>query len=78
MAQSDPGCDGDVWTNDFEAPVFERYPELEAIKEELTAIWVRIRAALSGSGSAVFGQFQMLRMRSGQLELERRFRVKSG
>ncbi|SHK71913.1 4-(cytidine 5'-diphospho)-2-C-methyl-D-erythritol kinase [Rhodothermus profundi] len=42
--------------NDFEAPLFARYPELKALKQ-----WLRQRgaayAALSGSGSALFGVF---------------------
>jgi 4-diphosphocytidyl-2-C-methyl-D-erythritol kinase len=43
--------------NDFEAPVFKRYPELAGIKDEILKLgaW---RAALSGSGSTIFGQFE--------------------
>ena len=43
--------------NDFEAPVFKRYPELSEIKHDLLTLgaW---RSALSGSGSTVFGQFE--------------------
>ena len=52
-------CETDVWTNDFEGPVFERYPELAQIKDELLQSGA-YRAALSGSGSAIFGQFQMV------------------
>jgi 4-diphosphocytidyl-2-C-methyl-D-erythritol kinase len=52
-------CEPDVWTNDFEAPVFKRYPELANIKDELLRLGA-YRAALSGSGSAIFGQFQMV------------------
>jgi 4-diphosphocytidyl-2C-methyl-D-erythritol kinase len=48
-----------VWTNDFEGPVFQRYPELARIKDELLQLGA-YRAALSGSGSAIFGQFQMV------------------
>lgn len=44
------------WANDFEAPVFKRYPELAGIKDELLKLGAG-RAALSGSGSTVFGQF---------------------
>jgi 4-diphosphocytidyl-2-C-methyl-D-erythritol kinase len=43
--------------NDFEVPVFARYPQLQAIRDELLRNGA-IRAALSGSGSTVFGQFQ--------------------
>jgi 4-diphosphocytidyl-2-C-methyl-D-erythritol kinase len=69
-------CAGDVWTNDFEAPVFARYPELAKIKEDLISLGA-YRASLSGSGSAIFGQFQMLSdaIRAGSA-LESRFRVK--
>jgi 4-diphosphocytidyl-2-C-methyl-D-erythritol kinase len=70
------GCAGDVWTNDFEGPVFARYPELAAIKEELLELGA-YRAALSGSGSTVFGQFQMVSdvIRAANA-LKERFRVK--
>jgi 4-diphosphocytidyl-2-C-methyl-D-erythritol kinase len=70
------GCTGDVWTNDFEGPVFVRFPQLAAIKEELLDLGA-YRAALSGSGSTVFGQFQMVSeaVRAGSV-LEKRFRVK--
>jgi len=75
-ADEDAGCNGDVWTNDFEVPVFLRYPELAAVKEELLDLGA-YRAALSGSGSTVFGQFQMVSeaVRAASV-LERRFRVK--
>lgn len=43
--------------NDFEKPVFERYPSLHAIKEKLYASGA-VYAAMSGSGSAVFGLFK--------------------
>jgi 4-diphosphocytidyl-2-C-methyl-D-erythritol kinase len=58
-ATGGPGCEADVWTNDFEGPVFQRFPELGKIKDELLQLGA-YRAALSGSGSAVFGQFQMV------------------
>ncbi len=57
--ETGPECTGDVWTNDFEAPVFSRYPELAKIKEDLINLGA-YRAALSGSGSTIFGQFQMV------------------
>src|SRR5437667_2798367 len=58
-AEAGSDCSGDVWTNDFEGPVFARYPELAKIKENLINLGA-YRAALSGSGSTVFGQFQMV------------------
>jgi 4-diphosphocytidyl-2-C-methyl-D-erythritol kinase len=69
-------CAGDIWTNDFEGPVFARYPQLAAIKEELLELGA-YRAALSGSGSTVFGQFQMVSdvIRAANA-LKERFRVK--
>ena len=69
-------CAGEVWTNDFEGPVFARFPQLAAIKEELLELGA-YRAALSGSGSTIFGQFQMVSeaVRAGSV-LEKRFRVK--
>jgi 4-diphosphocytidyl-2-C-methyl-D-erythritol kinase len=44
----------DVVTNDFEAPVFQAHPVLGAIKEQMYASGA-IYAAMSGSGSAIFG-----------------------
>jgi 4-diphosphocytidyl-2-C-methyl-D-erythritol kinase len=75
-ADEETGCTGDVWTNDFETPVFQRYPELPRIKEELLDLGA-YRAALSGSGSTIFGQFQMVSeaVRAASA-LESRFRVK--
>jgi 4-diphosphocytidyl-2-C-methyl-D-erythritol kinase len=75
-AETDAECVGDVWTNDFETPVFARYPELARIKEELVSLGA-YRAALSGSGSAMFGQFQTVSdaIRAGSA-LESRYRVK--
>jgi 4-diphosphocytidyl-2-C-methyl-D-erythritol kinase len=43
--------------NDFEIPVFKQYPELRGIKEELYHSGA-MYAAMSGSGSAIFGIFQ--------------------
>ena len=42
--------------NDFESPVFEKYPEIKNIKEELYNHGA-LYAAMSGSGSTVFGIF---------------------
>ena len=73
---SGSGCETDVWTNDFEGAVFQRHPELARIKDELLQLGA-YRAALSGSGSAIFGQFQMVSeaARAGA-SLGGRFRVK--
>ena len=43
--------------NDFERPVYARYPELQQIKEALLDHGA-FDASLSGSGSAIFGQFR--------------------
>src|SRR6187399_1177013 len=43
--------------NDFEKPVFEKYPEIKNIKEKLYEADA-IYASMSGSGSAVFGIFK--------------------
>jgi 4-diphosphocytidyl-2-C-methyl-D-erythritol kinase len=64
------------WVNDFEEPVFKRYPELAGIKEELLNREAR-RAALSGSGSTVVGQFgREETVRRAELALGARFSVK--
>ncbi len=44
-------------SNDFERPVFRRYPRLAAIKREMLRQGAT-EAALAGSGSAVFGLFR--------------------
>ncbi len=43
--------------NDFEAPVFTRHPRLQEIKRELVRLGA-FRAAMSGSGSVIYGQFR--------------------
>jgi len=43
--------------NDFEIPVFKKYPEIYAIKQQLYDLGA-VYAAMSGSGSAVFGIFE--------------------
>ena len=42
--------------NDFERPVFEQFPAIKAIKENLYALGA-VYASMSGSGSVVFGLF---------------------
>jgi 4-diphosphocytidyl-2-C-methyl-D-erythritol kinase len=75
-AETDAECAGDVWVNDFEAPVFARYPELRGIRDELLDLGAS-RALLSGSGSTIFGQFQLISdaIRAGTA-MGGRFRVK--
>lgn len=43
--------------NDFETPIFEQYPEIRIVKEALLEAGAGY-AAMSGSGSAVFGVFE--------------------
>jgi len=47
----------DELKNDFEEPVFKQYPEIRSIKETLYNNGA-IYAAMSGSGSSVFGLFE--------------------
>jgi len=54
--QPGPGRESGSPGNDFEGVVFGRFPELKAIKSELLRLGAR-QAALSGSGSALFGSF---------------------
>jgi len=42
--------------NDFEVPIFEKYPLLKDIKNELYAMGA-VYAAMSGSGSTLYGIF---------------------
>ena len=55
-AQLDPGRESGLPGNDFENPVFEHHPVLGEIKGELLRLGAT-QAALSGSGSALFGRF---------------------
>lgn len=43
--------------NDFEKPVFEKYPQIKIIKQQLYAMGAEY-AAMSGSGSTVYGLFK--------------------
>jgi 4-diphosphocytidyl-2-C-methyl-D-erythritol kinase len=43
-------------TNNFEMPVFEKYPAIKNIKEQLYSLGA-VYASMSGSGSTVFGIF---------------------
>ena len=43
--------------NDFEISVFEKYPEIESIKNRLLDMGASY-SAMSGSGSAVYGLFE--------------------
>ena len=47
----------DELVNDFEAPIFAMHPELAAIKQRLYDVGA-VYAAMSGSGSALFGIFR--------------------
>ncbi|MEE1232349.1 MAG: 4-(cytidine 5'-diphospho)-2-C-methyl-D-erythritol kinase, partial [Phocaeicola sp.] len=43
--------------NDFEASVFAKYPEIKALKERMYELGA-VYAAMSGSGSSVYGLFK--------------------
>ncbi len=47
----------ELLVNDFEAPVFQQYPEIKDIKDSLYQQGA-VYAAMSGSGSTVFGIFE--------------------
>jgi len=51
-----PGRQGE-WVNDLEAPVVRRHPRIRALVTRLERLGARY-AAMSGSGSAVFGLFE--------------------
>lgn len=43
--------------NDFEVPIFEKYPEIKTLKEQMYSAGA-IYSCMSGSGSAVYGIFE--------------------
>ncbi|MCF0173097.1 MAG: 4-(cytidine 5'-diphospho)-2-C-methyl-D-erythritol kinase, partial [Bacteroidales bacterium] len=49
----------ELLVNDFEKSVFPKHPRIAAIKEEMYAKGA-VYAAMSGSGSAVYGIFRNL------------------
>ncbi|MEO6719854.1 MAG: 4-(cytidine 5'-diphospho)-2-C-methyl-D-erythritol kinase [Ferruginibacter sp.] len=63
----------DALHNEFEQPVFEKFPEISTIKESLYANGA-IYASMSGSGSSVYGLFE--RNVNVQLQLPPRYLVK--
>jgi 4-diphosphocytidyl-2-C-methyl-D-erythritol kinase len=75
-AQSVLGSEPAEEANDFEGPVFARYPQLQMIRDSLLRNNA-FRAALSGSGSTVFGQFHSEDMaRKAAFVLSRKYSVK--
>lgn len=56
--------------NDLEIPVFARWPELRAVKDQLLALGAQA-AAMSGSGSAFYGIFADRQKASSALEILR-------
>ncbi len=55
----DPDLWPDLLVNDFEEPVFRHWPEIAVIKRQLIEMGA-VYAAMSGSGSAVYGLFRQL------------------
>jgi 4-diphosphocytidyl-2-C-methyl-D-erythritol kinase len=75
-AQFHPGHEADQEANDFEKPIFARYAELADIKQRLLDLGA-YKAALSGSGSTIYGQFRHEKNASAAASaLSKRFRVK--
>ncbi len=48
----------DVVRNDFEESVFKKFPEIQSIKEKMYSLGA-VYASMSGSGSTVFGIFDL-------------------
>ena len=57
--------------NDFEKPIFEQYPAIRTVKEDLLEAGAGY-AAMSGSGSAVFGVFETEEQAGAAAEAARR------
>jgi len=57
MLKKPEGSWKDLLANDFEKPLFKKYPQLEKIRNELFNAGA-FYAAMSGSGSSVFGLFE--------------------
>jgi 4-diphosphocytidyl-2-C-methyl-D-erythritol kinase len=75
-AEFDSGSGPADMVNDFEHPVFIRHPSLLQIRDELLRVGA-FRAALSGSGSVVFGQFRTQHeAESAALTMSGRYSVK--
>lgn len=64
----------DVFTNDFEEPVFALLPRLRTYKERLYAAGAKF-AAMSGSGSTLFGAFESAAARDAAAALFEDVRV---
>lgn len=60
----------DNLTNDFEAPIFKLYPIIEFIKNQLLELGA-VHASLSGSGSSVYGIFELDQIINIPSELQR-------
>ena len=60
--------------NDFEMPVFDKYPEIKMIKETLYQQGA-VFAAMSGSGSTVFGLFEQRNISTLRLPHSYKFMV---
>lgn len=59
--------------NDFEVPVFRKYPELQQIKEQLYDAGA-VYAAMTGTGSTVYGIFHNSK-KTGNLKLNDSYKV---
>jgi 4-diphosphocytidyl-2-C-methyl-D-erythritol kinase len=73
LSEGNPGIWKDKLVNDFEKPVFEKYPEIKLIKEKLYAAGAAY-ASMSGSGSTVYGFFEG---NPPEIEFNPRYFVKS-